>query len=176
MRRPRTHQQPSPTHPRPAPPSDPDLPARLPTPPDLTSWARRWGSGDERVLLAANHAHAAQLNRLARDALRADGTIGGPVVSIGGLDLVAGDRVVVEYSSGRTILEPGAVADVRLVDPAGQWVVLDVPTAGTVRLAGTGLESVRLRFAYTFVRPVRQSASRMWQASPARIGPEVGLA
>lgn len=128
------------------------------------------------MLVACDEDGAERLNHFARTALRAAGRIGGPSVTAGRLDVAAGDRVVIgTHSAGGPALRPGGIADVRLVDPDGAWVVLDLPTAGTVRLSGAALERAGLHYAYAVVLPARRVTGRLHAVSPAHLGPELDL-
>ena len=145
----------------------------------LDAWARQWGTPGELVLLASSRAEARDLNFLARSALRTAGRLAGPSVTAGDVELAPGDRVVAgPRGIGRTGghgIPPGCPGDVRLVDPAARSAVIDFPTAGAVRLSGTGLQKASLAYGYALAAPpgVGRRIAGLRLAAPARLGAEI---
>lgn len=159
----------------------------------LRAWASLWNTADEVVLLAGSPREAVELNQRARQALLDAGRLHGPSVRLEHLDLVPGDRVVAGESgigpahlrplrtpgsrcTGATAavgVPPGCPGDVRLVDPAGGWAVIDFPTHGVVRLAPTGLARLQHAYAIPAAPGVGTRIAGLRVARPARLGVEI---
>ena len=145
----------------------------------LDTWARQWGTPDELILLASSRAEARNLNLLARSTLRTAGRLAGPSVTAGDLELTPGDRVVVGADGigrpGGHGIPPGCPGDVRLVDPAATTAVIDFPTAGAVRLSGTGLQRGSLAYGYAVPAPpgFGRRIGGLRLATPAHLGAEI---
>ncbi|HVW33427.1 MAG TPA: hypothetical protein VHL53_12875 [Acidimicrobiia bacterium] len=145
----------------------------------LETWARRWGTEHELLLLASSRGEARSLNLLARSALRAAGRLSGPTVPAGHLELTPGDRVVAGPSGvgrpGGPGIPGGCPGDVRLVDPATGSAVIDFPTAGVVRLSRGSLQRASLAYGYAIPAPPglghRFGGVRL--AAPAHVGAEI---
>ena len=187
--RPRATERPSPS------PVDPDIhPSPEAAAAALRAWASLWNTSDEVVLLAGSPREADQLNRRARQALIDTGRLHGPTIRAEHLDLMPGDRVVAgdqgigsahlrplragaTRGSARTAvgigIPPGCLGDVRLVDPAGGWAVVDFPTHGVVRLTPAGLARLRHAYALPAAPGVGTRIAGLRVAPPARLGVEI---
>jgi hypothetical protein len=145
----------------------------------LQTWARRWGTDDELVLLASSHGEAQNLNLLARATLRRTGHLQGPCVMAGEIELTPGDRIVAGPGGiGRTDglgIPAGCPGDVRLVDATSGSAVIDFPTAGVMHLSRSCLQRTSLRYGYAIPAPPgfgrRIGGVRL--ARPAHIGAEI---
>lgn len=136
----------------------------------MAAWHRSWGGEHEAYLIAANVAEADQLNLRAHSMLVADGTVAGQVARINGLELMAGDRVVMapkepcvradaaaEEQEGVDI-PSGSIGTVERVFANGAGLEVDFPSAGRVRLEVAGPDAARLRYAYATCEPLVPAA------------------
>ncbi|MBW3613912.1 MAG: SGNH/GDSL hydrolase family protein [Actinobacteria bacterium] len=111
--------------------------------------------------MLATPAEAARLNGLARAMLVADGTLCGRVVTVGGMALATGDRVVMgrRAQGPREPGEPGhggvgfdipprSIGTVERVAIDGSWVEVDFASAGRARLATSSPQAEALCYAY----------------------------
>lgn len=132
----------------------------------MAAWHRSWGGEHEAYLIGASMAEADQLNLRAHSMLVADGTLAGQVARIDGLELMAGDRVVMapkepcartdaaaEEQEGVDI-PSGSIGTVERVFANGAGLEVDFPSAGRVRLEVAGPDAARLRYAYATCEPV----------------------
>jgi len=193
-----TSTRPGPTDPPSPSTPDPDLhPSPEAAAAALRAWASLWNTPDEVVLLASSPGEADQLNHRARQALIDTGRLHGPAVRFADLDLMPGDRVVVGNDSigpahlrplrtggsrgasptarpGAGLgIPPGCLGDVRLVDPAGDWAVIDFPTRGVARLTASGVARLRHAYALLTAPGVGTRVAGLRVARPARLGVEI---
>lgn len=116
------------------------------------------------------------------------GRLPGPSIRAGALDLSPGDWVVAGsdgIGSGQVRTQRGSrcsaglgvpqgfPGDVRLVDPAGAWAIVDFPSFGVVRLPTGAL--ARLRHGYALAAPpgIGTHVAGLRVARPARLGPAI---
>jgi hypothetical protein len=101
--------------------------------PQLADWYRRVGTLHEEPIQVTEAADAERLTERARSVLRADGTLTGPTVEVGGREFQGGDRVLVarEVPGGPEAGTPGRV---EAVDPDLGAVRFDFATWGRVRV------------------------------------------
>jgi hypothetical protein len=122
--------------------------------PRLADWYQRVGTLHEVPIEVTDVAEAEQLTRMARAALKADGSLTGPTVDVEGRELQAGDRVIVtrEVPSGPEAGTPGRVQE---VDPDLGAVRFDFATWGRVRvpLASALAQSVTHDYATVVAEP-----------------------
>lgn len=136
---------------------------------------------------------ADDLNQRARQALFDTGRLRSPTVRLQHLELAPGDRVVAtgpgigpaqlrSLRSGASPrsgcaaavgIPPGCLGDVRLVDPAGSWAVIDFPTHGIVRLAPAVVARLRHAYAIPAAPGVGTRIAGLRVARPARLGAEI---
>lgn len=97
------------------------------------AWYERFGKFNEEPMTARNEAEARRRTDLARALLRADGTLRGPAVELGGREMAAGDRVVVVADDKEMELPGGTLGTVEAVDPAAEEFEIDFATWGRLR-------------------------------------------
>lgn len=107
------------------------------------SWYERFGTYDEQPMRAEGQAEAMRRNELARALLRADGTVRGPSLDVEGMDLAAGDRVVVT-GEGSSVGPPvGTLGTVDAVNLDDRAIDIDFATWGRIR---AGVDDAVTRF------------------------------
>jgi hypothetical protein len=96
-----------------------------------------------------------RLNARARNLLKADGTLTGPALRIGGAEFCAGDDVVARENNRRlhapgrrAFLKNGSRGVVAEVDPEGRTLTVAFTKEGTIRLPTEYLERGKLEHAY----------------------------
>ena len=115
----------------------------------VSTWYQASGTERERPMAAGNLSEAARRRDLARAMLKADGTLHGPAVEICGREFVAGERIVVGPRGIPSVdLDPGVPGRVEQVDPGGEWIEVDFPTAGHYRWGCDGPEAFALNHGY----------------------------
>lgn len=120
----------------------------------VVSWYQALGTEHEQPMPAGTLEEAGRRGNLARAMLKADGTLDGPAVEVLGREFLAGEHIVVGPNGIRSLeLEVGSPGTVEQVDPAGQWLDVDFPTAGHYRFAADGPEVVALAYGYADVIP-----------------------
>ncbi|MDP9404607.1 MAG: hypothetical protein M3P85_15100, partial [Actinomycetota bacterium] len=141
----------------------------------LAAWYEDFGTPRSEPMAAPDAAEAAELTRVARALLTADGTLSGPVVEAGGRPFQAGDRVVavVEVPGGPPVGTTGAVVE---ADPHLGAARVDFPTWGRVRASTeSGLARV-LDHDYAEVRTPQPAVDRsVVERELERLGVEVEL-
>ena len=120
----------------------------------VDDWYRRVGTYDQQPMPAADVHEAARRERLARTLLRADGTIRGPAVEIGGQELAAGDRVIAASDEPGTGLPAHTLGTVEAVDAERGSVDIDFATWGRLRVGVEDAVARVLRHDYTKLPPV----------------------
>ena len=128
-----------------ADPGTPSEPAHV----VVAEWYQRYGTLDEQTIPADDPFQQSRRQGLARDLLKADGTLTGPTVTIGRTELMAGDRVIVTADDLRSGVPEGLPGTVTAVDPALRTIDLDFETWGTLRTSTGGPVARSLRHAYT---------------------------
>ena len=120
----------------------------------IVSWYQALGTEHEQPMPAGTLEDAGRRRNLARAMLKADGTLDGPGVEVLGREFLAGDHVVVGPNGIPSHeLDAGIPGTVEEVDPAGQWLEVDFPTAGQYRFAVDGREAAALAYGYADVIP-----------------------
>jgi hypothetical protein len=120
----------------------------------VVSWYQSLGTEHEQPMPAGTLDEAGRRRNLARAMLKADGTLHGPAVEVLGREFLAGEHIVVGPNGIRPLeLDAGIPGTVEQVDPAGQWLDVDFPTAGHYRFATDGPEAVALAYGYAEVIP-----------------------
>jgi hypothetical protein len=120
----------------------------------VVSWYQSVGTEHEQPMPAGTLDEAGRRRNLARVMLKADGTLHGPAVEVLGREFLAGEHIVVGPNGIRPLeLDAGIPGTVEQVDPAGQWLDVDFPTAGHYRFATDGPEAVALAYGYADVIP-----------------------
>jgi hypothetical protein len=114
-------------------PDDPVRPVDDSTDQRVERWYAAYGTLDERPMVAADDLEQEQLASLARAVLRRDGSIRGPDLDLGPLDVAVGDRVVVvrPLHDGPPLGTPG---DVVGVDHGSERCKVDFSTWGTLEI------------------------------------------
>ncbi|HVT77853.1 MAG TPA: hypothetical protein VHD87_12545 [Acidimicrobiales bacterium] len=99
----------------------------------LADWYQHVGTLHEEPIAVDDPAEAEQLTRMARAALKADGSLEGPTVEVDGREFQAGDRIIVtrEVPGGPEAGTPGRVDE---ADPDLGAVRFDFATWGRVRV------------------------------------------
>jgi hypothetical protein len=147
----------------------------------LESWREVWGTEEEILLSGRTDAEVDRLNQLARDCLRRDGTVHGPSAVFGGLELAAGERVVVgadgvDWPDGGEPVPEGVVGIVETVGT--DWVEIDFAITGRARFRPSHVGPHSLGYGYAVhesdvVGDLDVSALRL---VPARAGVSVEAA
>ena len=120
----------------------------------LRTWRDAWCSDREVLLVGSSAADVGRLSQAARELLRADGVLRGPAVAVGGLELMAGDRVVVAAEGiqwptpDQRPVEVGLVGVVDAVGADKSWVDIDFAIDGRGRFATSSLGDQRLEYGY----------------------------
>lgn len=117
----------------------------------LESWREVWGTEEEILLSGRTDAEVDRLNQLARDCLRRDGTVHGPSAVFGGLEVAAGERVVVgsdgvDWPGGGEPVPEGVVGIVETVGT--DWVEIDFAITGRARFRTSHLGPDSLGYGY----------------------------
>lgn len=117
----------------------------------LRDWYERFGTQREQPMPAASARDAERRSRLARALLRADGTLRGPDVRAGSLEIAAGDRVTAtrDTASGPPVGAPGTV---EVVDATTGTTEIEFATWGRLRTRLTAEVGELLRHDYSAVR------------------------
>jgi hypothetical protein len=118
-----------------------------PTSGRLRRWYERYGTADEAPMIARDLRDLGDLERTARDLLRGDGTLSGPDVNLGPLDVAVGDRVIVKdpLDGGPP---PGTLGSIVSVDPQRVSCTVDFATWGTLEVDGDSKEAAVLAHDY----------------------------
>ncbi|MEW6473150.1 MAG: DUF6166 domain-containing protein [Actinomycetota bacterium] len=120
----------------------------------VVSWYQALGTEHEQPMPAGTLEEAGRRRNLARAMLKADGTLHGPAVEVIGREFLAGERIVVGPNGIPSLeLDGGIPGTVEQVDPAGQWLDVDFPTAGHYRFPTNGPEAAALAYGYADVIP-----------------------
>ena len=115
----------------------------------VDAWAADVGAGHETGLYAWRRANVAELNRRARAWMEATGRLTGPeLVSPGGTNYRAGDRVVTLAPNPEGSLVTSERATVQAIDLAGGSLVLRTDNGRQVRLRTEHLGPDRLGYGY----------------------------
>lgn len=127
---------------------------------ELASWYERFGTLDERPMAASTTADRMRRDRLARALLKADGSLRGPTVATGQLELMLGDRVTSTTNAGDYPPDgtPGTVVE---VDPTSGTVGIDFATWGRLRGSLAKRLEGAIRYDYTEPRPSRSVDPRL---------------
>lgn len=112
-------------------------------------------AGIDAPMIAGPNALRRQLNARARALLKADGTITGPELRVGGIAFCAGDKIVTREND-RRLRAPGRQAFVKngsrgtvvSVDPDGPSLLVDFEREGRIRLPADYLERGKVEHAY----------------------------
>jgi hypothetical protein len=115
----------------------------------LEEWYGRFGTMHEQPMPARSPDEARRRERLARTLLKADGTLRGPAVTIPAGEIVAGDRVNVDFAEPLHGVPPGTLGTVERVDPARGTVDIDFATWGRLRTNIGSQLAQGLRLDYT---------------------------
>jgi hypothetical protein len=99
------------------------------------SWYERFGTLEEQPMPAEDGIEAERRARLARALLRADGTLRGPDVDIGGRQYTAGDRVVAAGDDLGSGLPAGTPGTVEVVDVGSRHADIDFATWGRLKVS-----------------------------------------
>jgi hypothetical protein len=114
---------------------------------------------------AASAAEAERLAGRARALLKADGTISGPALTVGGREYMRGDRLVVLKEDADAEVPAGALGTVERVDPATGAMQVDFAALGRLRLRLSDSISRGLRHDYAEVRSPAAVAAPMLPAT-----------
>jgi hypothetical protein len=118
----------------------------------VASWYQALGTEHEQPMAAGTLTEAGRRRTLARAMLKADGTLHGPAVEVLGREFLAGEQVVVGPTGIRSLdLDAGILGTIERVDPAGQWLDVDFPTAGHYRFPADGSDAAALAYGYAEV-------------------------
>ena len=118
----------------------------------VVSWYQALGTEHEQPMPAGTPEEASRRRNLARAMLKADGTLDGPAVEILDREFLAGEHIVVGPTGIPSIeIDAGCPGTVEQVDPSGQWLDVDFPTAGQYRFAVHGREAAALAYGYADV-------------------------
>jgi hypothetical protein len=117
----------------------------------LESWREVWGTADEVLLCGSSDTEIHELNQLARRTLKRDGMLHGPALVAGGLEFMAGDRVVVgpdglDWPAGGPAVPQGVVGTVEAVGPG--WLEIDFAIVGRNRFPASTIGTRSLRHGY----------------------------
>jgi hypothetical protein len=99
----------------------------------VEGWYANYGTADEQPMVAGDDLEQEQLSALARAILRRDGTIRGPDLDLGPIDVAVGDRLAV----ARELLygpPAGTLGDVVAVDVEREVCTVDFATWGAVHI------------------------------------------
>jgi len=116
----------------------------------LREWYERFASADEAPMPVASETDRQQHVALARSLLKADGTLTGPTINVGGQEFMAGDRLVVD----RDVEGPmpaGALGTIEQVDSEGGELHVDFATLGRIRVSIRDAVARQLRHDYAEV-------------------------
>jgi hypothetical protein len=100
-----------------------------------TSWYERFGTLEEQPMPAGSRLEAERRARLARALLRADGTLRGPGVDIGGRQYTTGDRVAAAGGDPASGLPAGTPGTVEVVDAGAGHAEIDFATWGRLKVS-----------------------------------------
>lgn len=115
----------------------------------VSTWYQALGTERERPMAAGSLSEAGRRRNLARAMLKADGTLHGLAVEIGGREFLAGERIVVGPRGIPSLeLDPGVPGRVERIDPGGEWIEVDFPTAGHYHWGCDGPEAFALNHGY----------------------------
>ena len=118
-------------------------------------------TGAAAVMYALRRADIAELNALARDALRADGQLAGPTITVdrpdrsGSLEFAMGDRIVCRRNDRRLGLTNRTAGTVTAIDPEHRSVVID----NTVVIPASYLDAGHLDHSYAMTVHKSQGAT-----------------
>jgi hypothetical protein len=98
----------------------------------LASWYQRFGTLEEEPMPARDPLEASRRSLQARALLKADGTLTGPSLKEGGVEVMRGDRVIATATSYDGP-PPGTPGTVEVVDTATGAVEIDFATWGRLR-------------------------------------------
>jgi hypothetical protein len=127
---------------------------------DLRVWYDSWQAGVDTQLLDGPPEEIRDANELARALLKLDGTLTGPALYAGDLELLRGELVMVQPSDepsraidGRHLPPAGCVGEVtQVLDEAGIFQV-DFATDGIFLLAASSPAAAALDYAYVELLP-----------------------
>ena len=113
----------------------------------LRRWYERYGTADEAPMIALDARDLGELERTARELLRGDGTLCGPDVDLGPLDVAVGDRVILKdpLDGGPP---PGTLGSIVSVDPQRVSCTVDFATWGTLEVDRDSEEAAVLAHDY----------------------------
>ena len=121
----------------------------------VADWYADRLAGIDAPMIAGPNLMRGRLNARARTLLKADGTLTGPALRIGGAEFCAGDDVVARENNRRlhapgrrAFLKNGSRGVVTEVDPAGRTLTVAFTKEGTIRLPTEYLERGKLEHAY----------------------------
>jgi len=113
----------------------------------LQAWYAHYGTAAEAPMVAVDPVELDELERRARAMLRRDGTLRGPDVDLGPLDVAVGDRVVVRHDL-EGCPPPGTLGSVVSVDSERVSCTVDFATWGTMDVGGDSEEAAVLVHDY----------------------------
>jgi hypothetical protein len=115
----------------------------------LSNWYERFGTLTEQPMPAAARSEAERQERLARAFLKADGSLRGPAVSTGELELMVGDRVLSTSDDGTDHPPCGTPGTITAIDENGRSVHIDFATWGRLQASLEDRLGRMLRYDYT---------------------------
>ncbi len=146
----------------------------------LSSWYQRAGRLDEEPMPLTSAEQRDRGVRLARALLKLDGTLRGPALPFGDVEVQAGDRLVTHDYLAVADIAAGVAGTVRRVDPDKGLVEIDFATEGTITArpswlldAGVGHDYVsgaRVEAEHAGKGPELDEA----ELEAHRLGPELG--
>jgi hypothetical protein len=116
----------------------------------LSAWYARYGTAQEAPIVAVDPADKDDLERTARALLRQDGTLRGPDVDLGPLDVAVGDRLVVQQQLDGGPPR-GTLGSVVLVDAEHESCTVDFATWGTLQVDADSAEADALLYDYASI-------------------------
>lgn len=113
----------------------------------LQTWYVHYGTQAEAPMAATDPVELEELEWRARDLLRRDGTLQGPDLDLGPLDVAVGDRVVTRQHLGDGP-PPGTLGTVVSIDMERMSCTIDFATWGTLHVADNSEEAAVLVHDY----------------------------